>query len=94
MARHASAVKAARQAMKRRIHNQQKISGLKTAVRKLRTAATTKYADKDAAKKVLYPMLSDTQRVLMQAVSKNLIKRGKASRTISRLSKQVHAAAS
>lgn len=94
MARHASALKAARQAEKHRSRNQARLADLRTAVKKLREAAAKKYANKEEAKEVLTGMLSQTQRTLMKAASKKIIKSGKASRTISRLSSRVDSATS
>lgn len=90
--RHKSAVKAARQAVKRNARNTQAHARVKTIVKKLKTALATPVKDKDAAKKSLAPLLNDVQKTLMKAASKNLIKRETASRTVSRLSSAVHKA--
>jgi small subunit ribosomal protein S20 len=90
MARHKSALKAARQAVKHADANTQARSRYRTVLKKVRTALTTKYANTDAAKKALEPLLNDAQKVLMKAASKGLIKRNTASRNISRLSAAVH----
>ena len=82
MVRHQSAVKAARQAVKRAARNQAALAKVKTVVKKLRLAV----ADTKGDKKALAPLLNDVQRTLMKAASKNLMKRETASRHISRLS--------
>ncbi len=87
MERHASALKAARQAIKHRERNRQMRSQFKTLVKSLRTALEEK--SKAEAKKNLPPLLNQVQRVLMKAASKNLIKKKTASRYISRLSAAV-----
>lgn len=92
MVRHKSAVKAARQAVKHRERNSQARASYKTHVKKLRTALATKSTNKAELKKSLLPLLNETQRVLMKAASKNLIKKQSASRQISRLSLAVHRA--
>jgi small subunit ribosomal protein S20 len=90
MARHKSAVKAARQANKRAERNSQARASYRTTIKKLRTALQAKDLKKDVAKKTLPPLLNEVQRVLMKAASKNLIKRETASRQIARLSAAVH----
>ncbi|MBI4405694.1 MAG: 30S ribosomal protein S20 [Deltaproteobacteria bacterium] len=89
MAKHASARKAARQSLKRQQANTTVRSKCRTAVKKLRTALTAKPANLEDAKKQLGGLLSETQRVLMKAASKNIIRFGTASRQISRLSAAV-----
>jgi len=85
MATHASAEKAARQAIKHAQRNNVARSQYKTAVKKIKVAMTAKYESKDAATKALAPLISQAQRVLMRAASKNVIKSRTASRQISRL---------
>ena len=92
MATHASADKAARQAEKRNAINQAGRARFRTSVKTLRTAIVTLKGKKDEAKTTLIPMLSEVQRTLMKAASKNLIKRATASRYIARLSTAVHRA--
>jgi len=92
MARHKSAVKAARQALKRTARNSQARASYRTLIKKLRAVIETKDLKKDVAVKTLPPMLNEIQRVLTKAASKNLIKRETASRQISRLSAAVHRA--
>lgn len=91
MERHKSALKAARQAVKRTARNSAALSTVRTTVKKLRTAITTAKTGK-GDKKALAPLLNDVQRVLMKAASKNLLKSKTASRQIARLSKAVHQA--
>lgn len=91
MARHQSAIKAARQAVKRTARNQAAMSRVRTTVKKLRAAVAAAHSGK-GDKKGLAPLLNDLQRTLMKAASKKLIKRETASRQIARLSKAVHRA--
>jgi small subunit ribosomal protein S20 len=90
MATHASAEKAARQAIRHRERNINTTSQFKTAVKKLRVAMAAKYESKAAAKTTLQPMLNKTQQLLMRAASKKVIKRNTASRQVSRLSAAVN----
>jgi len=86
MATHASAAKAARQSEKRRVRNQAARSNLRSMVKKVRTELLSKKAEgKEIASASLQTLLSQVQRVLMKAASKNLIKKRTASRTIARL---------
>lgn len=89
MATHASAEKAARQALKRNAENRSTQSQYRNAIKTLRTAMKAKYDTKDAAKKALAPLLNRAQAVLMRAASKNVIKRGTASRQVARLSQAI-----
>ncbi len=86
MERHASALKAARQSEKRKERNRAGRATFRSLMKKVREEAVKKYASKEEAKKVMAPLLSEVQRVLMKAASKNLIKKKTASRYISRLS--------
>lgn len=81
MATHASAEKAARQATKRNARNQAARAHYRTIIKNLRTAVAEK-----KPKEVLSSLLNETQRVLMKAASKDLIKKNMAARQISRLS--------
>ena len=92
MARHASALKAARQAVKRNEKNRQARAKVKTVLKNFRTALTAKRADKDEAKKTLFPLLNELQRTLMKAANKKLLRPEAASRQISRLSAAVYKA--
>ena len=87
MERHKSALKAARQAVKRTARNTAALSKVKTTVKKLRTAMTNK-----AEKKNLPALLNEVQRTLTKAASKKLMKRETAQRQIGRLSTAVHRA--
>lgn len=92
MARHKSAVKAARQAVKRTTRNTAALSKVKTAVKKLKTAIAANSTGKAADKKDLLPLLNEAQRTLMKAASKKLLKRETASRQVARLSKAIQRA--
>jgi small subunit ribosomal protein S20 len=85
MATHASAEKAARQAEKRRLRNNAAEAKIRTGIKTLRTAIAKK--EKDLAKQ-----MSEVESMLMKAVSKNLMKRGTASRYVSRLNSAIHKA--
>jgi small subunit ribosomal protein S20 len=93
MARHKSAVKAARQSEKRRVHNVTLRSRYKTVVKKLRTEISAASGGK-GNKEVLMGALNEVQSVLMKAANRNLIKVRGASRRIARLSTAVHKALS
>lgn len=90
MATHASATKAAKQAVVRNQRNNQARARFRTIVKNLRTVTKSKVG-KDA-EKILQPLLNEAQKILMKAASKNLIKKKTASRYISRLSQAVHTA--
>jgi small subunit ribosomal protein S20 len=81
-----SAEKAARQAVKHRVHNVALRSRLRTAIRKAGEAAAT--GKKDDARTAF----KDAQPVIDSMVSKGLIHRNKAARHKSRLSAKVKAA--
>jgi len=85
MATHASAEKAARQAEKRKERNDAAEAKIRTAMKNLRAAIAKK-------EKNLPAMMSEVESTLMKAVSKNLIKRGTASRYVSRLNSAIHKA--
>ena len=87
--RHQSALKAARQSTKRRDHNRSQLSNMRTTVKKFREAIEKKGTQN---LEVLSGLFSDTQRILMKAASKGLIKKGNASRHIARLSKRMQKA--
>ena len=89
MERHKSALKAARQASKRQARNQAAQSRYKTFIRGLREGIANAGTDKEAARKILVPLVNNLQSVLMKAASKNLIGKKTASRYISRLSARV-----
>lgn len=92
MARHKSAVKAARQSLKRRAHNTTLRSRYKTVVKNLRTEIANAASGKGGGKEKLMGALNDVQSVLMKAANRNLIKARGASRRIARLSAAVHKA--
>jgi small subunit ribosomal protein S20 len=81
---HASAIKKDRQALRRRQHNRIMLTALKTAIKKVRTAVTTK--DATAAKAAL----AEVAPALSRAASKKLIHRNRASRLISRLTRHTN----
>jgi len=87
MERHKSALKAARQAVKRTIHNTAALSKVKTSVKKLRLAIAAKGDKKD-----LPAILNEVQRTLTKAAGKNLLKKKTAQRQVARLSTAVHKA--
>ena len=91
MARHASAQKAARQAIKHALRNESELSACKTAMRKVRSAATA-VKNKEEAKKTLPTLLNEAQSVLMSTAKKGIMKKDTASRYVSRLSIAVHKA--
>ena len=91
MERHASALKAARQSEKRNLKNRQARAGLRTEMKKLRASIESKGKITEL-KKTLPALLNEVQRSLMKASSKGLIKKGHATRQVSRLSSAVHKA--
>ena len=91
MERHASAVKAARQALKRQARNRAALSECKTVVRHLKDALAKK-SSKEELKKAAAPLLNEVQRVLMKAAHKKILKKETVSRKIARLSHEVHTA--
>lgn len=85
MERHASAVKAARQALKRREHNRAIRTACKTAIKEFKaSAAKLKGQGKDGLG-TLKTLEQNLQRTLTKAASKNVYKRGTVSRQIGRL---------
>ena len=87
MANHPSAEKRNRQRITRTARNKAVSSSVRTLVKKVRTALHAK--DKDAATKAL----KDATRALDKAATKGALHVKAVSRTISRLSAQVHALA-
>lgn len=92
MATHASADKAARQALRRREINQARLSELRTQVKKLRSAILSGTGKKEESKTTLLALLGQTQQRLMKAANHKVIEKGTASRQIARLSAAVHRA--
>ena len=80
---HQNALKAARQAEKRRARNRSVQSAVKSVIKKLQTAVENKKADETAA------LLREASRALQRAASKGVIHRNTASRRLSRLTAQV-----
>jgi len=86
VANHKSAQKRARQDEKRRLRNRHVRSGVRRAVRRVRSAASA--GDADAAGSAL----RSAERVIRKAASKGIITKKQASRTVSRLARRVHVA--
>jgi small subunit ribosomal protein S20 len=84
VANHPSAEKRNRQRITRTVRNRAVESAVRTHVKRVRTAVAAK--DKEAAKKALAIAVSE----LDKSASKGVAHRKAASRTISRLSAQVH----
>jgi len=87
--RHKSALKAARQALKRQARNRAALSQVKTAVKNLKVALATKVNSAAEKQQTLIPLLNQAQKVLMSAAQKKIIKKETASRKIARLSQAV-----
>lgn len=89
MANHKSAKKASRQQKKREIHNRALRSEARTALKKVRH-------ELEGSKKVsadkIGPLFTHAQSKLMKLVSKGIVKKATASRTLSRLSSAIHKA--
>lgn len=79
MANIKSSEKANRQRITRTARNASQTTAMRTAIKKLRTAMGSK-ANKDLA-----PLLKDAVRAIDKAASKGVIKKGTASRSVSRL---------
>jgi small subunit ribosomal protein S20 len=82
MANHPSALKRMRQIEKRRLRNMSYKSKVKTAVRKFLRAVETKTDDAGQ-------LLSTATSLLHKGVSKGIVHKNTAARTISRLSKRL-----
>ena len=85
MANHKSAIKRMRQNVKRRAHNREYRSTMRTEIKKLQTAIEA--GDKDLAATQLPPTVAIIQRV----AQKGIIHRKQAARRVSRLSQAVNA---
>ena len=85
MAHHASALKAMRQGVKRRIRNKQNVSKLKTQVKKLRAAIAK--GDATAVK----ALFSETVSEIDRAAKKGVVHDNAAARYKSRLTRRVNA---
>ena len=85
MANHPSAEKRTRQRIVKTAHNRSILSSVRTLVKRCRAAITAK--DKPAAAKALTTAI----RALDKAATKGVVHVKAASRTVSRLSAQVHA---
>lgn len=84
MANHKSALKRNKQTIKKTARNKAVRTNLRTNVKRLRDSISTK--DKDKATELLKTVTVK----LDKAVTKNILHKNAASRTVSRLSKQVH----
>jgi small subunit ribosomal protein S20 len=80
-----SAEKRVRQSVKRNLRNRSVVSGVRTFVKKVETAVSSRDRE-DAEKELLQAIKS-----LNQAASKGVIPKNTASRNISRLTKKVNA---
>jgi small subunit ribosomal protein S20 len=80
-----SAMKKARQAVKRNLRNKSVLSSVKTAIKKVETGIDS--GNKEEAGNALISAVS----ALNKATSKGVIQKNTASRNISRLSKRVNA---
>ena len=92
MATHASAEKAARQAVKKTARNRANRATFRTEIKRLAEGLSAKIDNKEEARKKLSTQLSQIQRLLTKAASKKIIKRETASRKISRLSQAIERA--
>lgn len=88
MERHKNALKADRQSIKRAERNRDAKKACRTMVKQLRTELEAK----NPSKEKLVPMLNQVQKQLMTASGKGILRSQTVSRTISRLSAQVHRA--
>jgi len=79
LALHLSAIKRQRQSLKRRARNQEIKSGIKSLIKKVRSAIESKNRDLALAQ------LKEVNRALNKAVTKGVFKRRTASRKFSRL---------
>ncbi len=84
MAHTKSALKAIRQTAKRRVRNRHHISGLRTAIKKLRTAIAVGDA------KQAQELLPETVSVIDRSIQKGVLQRNAAARYKSRLTTQVN----
>ena len=80
-----SAMKRARQSVKRNIHNRSRLSSVKTILKKLDSSLSS--GNKDDAGKILVQAI----KALNQAASKGIMHKNTASRNISRITKKVNA---
>lgn len=85
MERHASAVKAARQALKRREHNRAIRTACKNAIKDFKAAAIQLKGQGKDGLGTLKKLEATLQRTLTKAASKNVYKKGTVSRQIGRL---------
>jgi len=84
MANHKSAAKATRQAIKRTVVNRNRISRIRTFVKKVELLTPGSMSKKDAL-----DALHKAEAELMRGVSKGLLHKNTVSRKVSRLAKKV-----
>ena len=89
MASHKSTKKSIRKAARQRAVNVNRISRIRTFVKKVETSISS-----GAEKNVILAAFSDAQKELMRGVTKNVLHKNAVSRKISRLSKKVKSAIS
>jgi small subunit ribosomal protein S20 len=85
LANHKSAIKRARQSEERRVRNRSRKTRMKTAIKKLEEAITSRSSE------VALEKLKEAISIIDKTASKGVIHRNMASRKISRLSKKVNA---
>ena len=83
MANHKSAKKSIRQIAKRTMINKQRISAMRTCIKKLEAAIVKK------DKKLAADLFVQAQSLIMKGVTKHLLKKNTASRKVSKLSQKV-----
>lgn len=84
MAKHPSAIKRHRQSVARRARNQQVKSRIRTLVKKTRSAIEGK------EKELATTQLKEVNRALDKAVSKGMLSKNAASRSLARLARAIH----
>lgn len=88
--RHKSAKKAARQSLRRYEQNRAVRSHVKTMIKKIKEVIQQASSADREARERLDPLLRQTQKILMKAVSKGIIARKTASRHIAKVSSSIH----
>ena len=91
MANHASADKAARQAVTRNKRNTETKKAFRLEIKKLRGMIAKKSDGKESAKTEILTQFNNVQKILKRAANKKVIKLNNAARKISRLHKEVSA---
>ena len=85
MANHKSAKKRARQTITRNAQNHSYLTSVRSAIKGFRTAAEELAASTDKDLTKISPLFVAAQSRLMKAVSKGIVKKNTASRTIGRM---------